>query len=176
MVIRDWLDTGLPASGPADNVSIHSVAETLLLFLESLRFPVIPFSMYKSCLECAPNYFQCKQLVAQLPTHHGQVFHYICAFLRQVISRHSVQSSGSSDSDPKIVAALFASILLRDPPGSSATSKGGIRAHANQQMLEQKKLRFFYHFLVAEDTPVEPPSPPSQLPGGGGTMTTAPAT
>ena len=49
-LIIDWLDTGLPADGPA-NVSIHSAAETLLLFLESLRIPIVPYTMYTQCLE-----------------------------------------------------------------------------------------------------------------------------
>ena len=49
-LIIDWLDTGLPADGPT-NVSIHSAAETLLLFLESLRIPIVPYSMYTQCLE-----------------------------------------------------------------------------------------------------------------------------
>ena len=49
-LIIDWLDTGLPADGPA-NVSIHSAAETLLLFLESLRVPIVPYNMYTQCLE-----------------------------------------------------------------------------------------------------------------------------
>ena len=49
-IIIDWLDTGLPADGPA-NVSIHSSAETLLLFLESLRIPIVPYNMYTQCLE-----------------------------------------------------------------------------------------------------------------------------
>ena len=48
--IRDWLDTGLPVDGPP-NVSIHSAAETLLLFLESLRIPIVPYNMYTQCLE-----------------------------------------------------------------------------------------------------------------------------
>ena len=49
-IIIDWLDTGLPAEWPK-NVSIHSAAETLLLFLESLRIPIIPYNMYTQCLE-----------------------------------------------------------------------------------------------------------------------------
>ena len=145
VLIRDWLDTGLPIEGPAD-VSIHSVAESLLLFLESLRFPIIPYEMYNQCLECAANYLQCKQIVSQLPTHHKQVFNYICAFLREAI-RHSKQNG----IDSKILAALFASIILRDPPGTNHGT--GIRAKANQQYLEQIKVRFFYHFLVVEEDP-----------------------
>ena len=48
--IRDWLDTGLPVDGPT-NVSIHSAGEALLLLLESLRIPIVPYTMYPQCLE-----------------------------------------------------------------------------------------------------------------------------
>ena len=68
LAIRDWLDTGLPVDKP--KVSIHSAAEALLLFLESLREPLVPFSMYARCLEASPNYLQCKQIASQLPEHH----------------------------------------------------------------------------------------------------------
>ena len=88
----DWLDTGLPPegicaafskepvgwkkgqnaerytflSGPTD-VSIHSVAETLLLFLDSLRVPVIPDEFYRRCLDAAENEVACTQLMSALP-------------------------------------------------------------------------------------------------------------
>ena len=58
--LREWLDTGLPVTKP--EVSIHSAAETLLLFVESLREPVIPLSKYNHCIECAGNYLQCRQI------------------------------------------------------------------------------------------------------------------
>lgn len=139
ITLRDWLDTGLPVNKP--EVSIHSAAETLLLFLESLREPVVPFSIYSQCLECAGNYLQCRQLVSQLPTRHRQVFNYVCEFLREIL-----RFSSQNNIDPKIMATLFASIVLRDPPGTNLGS--GIRARTNQQLLDHKKARFLYHFLV----------------------------
>ena len=130
---------GLPVTHP--NVSIHSAAETLLLFTESLREPVIPHSKYNHCIECSGNYLQCRQIVSQLPLHHREVFNYVCEFLREVL-RYSAQNS----SDPKILATLFASIMLRDPVNLGV----GIKARAQQQLLENKKARFVYHFLVNE--------------------------
>ena len=53
-------------SGPTD-VSIHSVAETLLLFLDSLRVPVIPDEFYRRCLDAAENEVACTQLMSALP-------------------------------------------------------------------------------------------------------------
>ena len=44
LLLRDWLDTGKPLTTP--RVSIHSAAEALMTFLESLREPIIPYNMY----------------------------------------------------------------------------------------------------------------------------------
>jgi len=135
LLIRDWLDTGLPKQRP--EVSIHSVAEALLTFLESLREPVIPYSMLSRCLECSGNYLQCKQIVSQLPQNHKHLFDYLIAFLREVFSR-----SYSNGIDPKILATLFCSLFLRDSPGSTYRTK------TNQQLVERKKTNFVYHFIT----------------------------
>lgn len=141
LLLRDWLDTGKPLTTP--RVSIHSAAEALMTFLESLREPIIPYSMYARCLECSPNYLQCKQMVSQLPRHHKQAFDYLTAFLREVLT-HSAQNG----IDPKILATLFCSVFLRDPPGTNLGV--GARAKVNQQLLERKKAAFIYHFIVNE--------------------------
>jgi len=135
LIIRDWLDTGLPRERP--KVSIHSAAEALLIFLESIREPVIPYSMVNRCVECSGNYLQCKQIVSQLPTNHKHVFDYLIAFLREVFSQ-----SYSNGIDPKILATLFCTLFLRDPPGTSYRSKAG------QQLMERKKSNFVYHFIT----------------------------
>ena len=136
LLLRDWLDTGKPLTTP--RVSIHSAAEALMTFLESLREPIIPYNMYARCLECSPNYLQCKQMVSQLPPHHKQAFDYLTgnnscpltvsvsvlrkirtfsncafsAFLREVLT-HSAQNG----IDPKILATLFCSVFLRVSDG-----------------------------------------------------------
>jgi phosphatidylinositol-bisphosphatase len=76
-----------------------------------------------------------------LPLHHRHVFDYIMAFAREI-----VRFSAQNGVDPKILATLFARILLRDPPGTDFGT--GIKAKAQQQFLDQKKARFIYHFLV----------------------------
>jgi hypothetical protein len=107
------------------------------------RKPRVPYSMYSRCLECSGNYLQCKQVASQLPTHHKHVFDYLTAFLREVIL-HSAQNG----IDPKILATLFCSLFLRDPPGTNLGS--GLRAKTNQQLLERRKAAFIYHFIVNE--------------------------
>ena len=99
--------------------------------------------MYDRCLEFAGNYLQCKQLVSQLPTHHKDVFRYMCGFLQEVIKH-----SGRNGADPKILATLFSSIFLRDPPGRDMGT--GIIARTNQNKADSQKRNFILHFLVNE--------------------------
>jgi len=139
LTLRDWLDTGLPKQRPV--VSIHSVAEAMLILLESLKEPVIPYSMLNRCLECSGNYLQCKQIVSRLPPNHKHLFDYLIAFLREVFARSYLNGI-----DPKILATLFCTIFLRDPPDASYRSK------TSQQMVERKKTNFVYHFIT---NPVE---------------------
>lgn len=42
--------------------SNHSVAEALLLFLDALPEPVVPFSFYQQCLESCANASQCERV------------------------------------------------------------------------------------------------------------------
>ena len=42
--------------------SIYSIAEALLIFLEALPEPVIPYGFYPRALECCNNYMLCKQV------------------------------------------------------------------------------------------------------------------
>lgn len=53
-------------------LSNHSVAEALLLFLESLPEPVICYSAYHNCLECSGNYTASKQVRRSTEHPHTQ--------------------------------------------------------------------------------------------------------
>ncbi|RUS72880.1 hypothetical protein EGW08_019354 [Elysia chlorotica] len=52
---------GLDMNLPAGDLSVHSVAEALLLFLECLAQPVIPFEYYAQCLTSSNNLLLSKQ-------------------------------------------------------------------------------------------------------------------
>uniref|UniRef100_H3CIE3 Rho-GAP domain-containing protein n=1 Tax=Tetraodon nigroviridis TaxID=99883 RepID=H3CIE3_TETNG len=80
--IRDCLDTGMPDSLPGSN---HSVAEGLLLFLDALPEPVVPYSFYQQCLDCCSNASQCEKVISTLPQYHQNVFNYLTAFLRELL-------------------------------------------------------------------------------------------
>lgn len=51
----------------------HSVAEALLLFLESLPEPVICYSAYQNCLECSGSYTASKQVRGSVKHQHTRV-------------------------------------------------------------------------------------------------------
>ncbi|KAL6488739.1 hypothetical protein MHYP_G00024800 [Metynnis hypsauchen] len=127
--IRDCLDTGMPDTLPGSN---HSVAEALLLFLDALPEPVIPFSFYQQCLEYCYTSSQCKMIISMLPQCHKNVFNYITAFLRELL-----KNSAHNRLDVNILATIFAALLLRSP--------------TKQDIMEKRKTQeFFQHFLVQE--------------------------
>ncbi|XP_072466097.1 type II inositol 1,4,5-trisphosphate 5-phosphatase isoform X3 [Notamacropus eugenii] len=129
-LIRDCLDTGMLDTLSGSN---HSVAEALLLFLESLPEPVICYNLYETCLECSSNYPLSKQIISTLPTCHKNVFNYLIAFLRELLN-----NSGKNHLDEKILASTFGSLLLRSPAG-----------HQKPDMAEKKKAQdFIQQFLV----------------------------
>ncbi|KAK5921910.1 hypothetical protein CgunFtcFv8_019226 [Champsocephalus gunnari] len=126
-VIRDCLDTGIPDSLPGSN---HSVAEALLLFLDALPQPVVPFSFYQQCLESCSNASQCEKIISMLPQCHKNVFNYLAAFLRELL-----KNSASNRLDFNILATIFASLLLKSP--------------TKQDFAEKRKTQeFFQHFLA----------------------------
>ncbi|XP_054903286.1 type II inositol 1,4,5-trisphosphate 5-phosphatase isoform X1 [Poeciliopsis prolifica] len=125
--IRDCLDSGMPDSLPGSN---HSVAEALLLFLDALPEPVIPFSFYQQCLECSSSADECEKVISTLPQFHKNVFNYIAAFLRELL-----KNSANNRLEVAILATIFASLLLRSPK--------------KQDFAEKRKTQeFFQHFLT----------------------------
>lgn len=136
--IRDKLDTGIYELG---NCSIHSVAETFLLFLEALSEPVIPYEFYYKSLDCSNNFISCRNVVNEIPRTHRSVFRYLISFLREILNHAT-----SNRLDGKLLATIFGGILLREPmngtQGSSAVKK------VNQQATERKKATFIFHFLM----------------------------
>jgi len=142
IMIRDWLDTGHPVQGQPE-VSIHSAAEAIMILLQSFRDPVIPYDMLSSCITSSGNPIQCKQIISQLPRPHKNVFDYLTAFLREVISH-----SAKNGTDPVILATLFCTMFLRDPPNKRFGD--GVSGHFNQQNHTKKKAAFLHHFLVNE--------------------------
>ncbi|KAF9119900.1 hypothetical protein BGW39_011838 [Mortierella sp. 14UC] len=71
--------------GLGENRGIHSMAEVLLRFLESLKEPVVPTEMYYRALEVANHQQAAYGLLDLMPPVHVNVFVYITSFLRELI-------------------------------------------------------------------------------------------
>jgi phosphatidylinositol-bisphosphatase len=154
--IRECLDTG----GVLEEVykgSIDSVAEVLIRFLESLAEPVIPYAYYTRCIEASGSYVECKQLLTCLKTVNYNVFYYLMAFLREVLTRQhrnrlSPEKLGMCHfwiiffmslilTSFFNTAVVFSSVLIRPPPPA-----------ASESVVKKKaKAEFIYHFFTPQD-------------------------
>uniref|UniRef100_H2YKA6 Rho-GAP domain-containing protein n=1 Tax=Ciona savignyi TaxID=51511 RepID=H2YKA6_CIOSA len=83
-LIQENLDTQLPTVGNPLPGSNHSVAEALLIFLEALPEPVIPFNFYPACMEVYNDFERCRALLRSIPVHHLNVFNYLISFLQEL--------------------------------------------------------------------------------------------
>lgn len=139
IAIREFLDTGMPNKIPG---SVHSAAEALLLFLESLPVPVIPNEFYNQCLESANNYTMCRQLLAKIPLVHRNVFKYLTSFLKEVLLH-----SDKNRLDIKTLSTLFGRVMIRAASSLEKTDNSILR-RSSAQAVDRKKATFIYHFLV----------------------------
>ncbi|XP_072126769.1 inositol polyphosphate 5-phosphatase OCRL isoform X2 [Mobula birostris] len=132
--IFDCLDTSIPLTIPGGN---HSVAEALLIFLEALPEPVICYELYQRCLECSYDQRSCQNLISQLPRSHRNVFRYLMSFLRELLNY-----AEDNKLDAKMLATLFASLLLRPPPNFVGRQTQNDR---------QRAVNFIYVFLGGDN-------------------------
>ncbi|KAF9406552.1 hypothetical protein BGZ94_003065, partial [Podila epigama] len=87
--------------GLGENRGIHSMAEVLLRFLESLKEPVVPTEMYYRALEVANHQQAAYGLLDLMPPVNVNVFVYITSFLRELIltggsNANAISSNGGS--------------------------------------------------------------------------------
>jgi phosphatidylinositol-bisphosphatase len=128
--IMDNLDSGepLPSKG---QISHHSMAESLLRFLESLPDPLIPYVLYRDALEYSSNPTACKNLVASLPDVNQNCFNYVVSFLREVLSHRN-----RNQLSPEQIAIIFSSVLLRTKADRKVTEN-----------IVKKKSNFLLNFV-----------------------------
>lgn len=121
----------------------------MLLFLDALPEPVVPYAFYQQCLECCSDAVQCEKVltcapsacwprrllrnlrkrfsfslfvkvVSTLPQCHRNVFNYVAAFLRELL-----KNSPSNRLDVTIVGKTKQSFFCSLPfPISEGTSLG----------------------------------------------------
>jgi len=137
--IRDCLDSGAPITDPVSN---HSIAEALLTFLESLREPVVPSKFYQMCLNASSNPATCYHLISMLPDTHFTCFHYLMAFLREIL-KHKHSNSLTLES----LAIIFSRVLIRSQ-NEKLQNPHTHNEESKQYYEEQKaKAQFIGHFL-----------------------------
>lgn len=64
------------------------MAKALTRLLESLGEPVLPFDLFDSVIECK-DFTQAKSIISSLNPVHYNVFYYLMAFLRELLSHSS---------------------------------------------------------------------------------------
>lgn len=139
-LIRDALDARLDVHLPG---SVHSMAEALLLFLDALPEPVVPYACYQRCLDCSNNFVLCKQVVAQMtPEVHRHTFLYIVCFLKELLAH-----TADNKLDAKLLANVFGPVLLRQK-AHQAPEPGTSPWDSRRDMDERKRATFIYHFLM----------------------------
>ena len=130
--VRDALDT----DSEIRVSSVHSVCEALVLFLDSLPEPVIPYDQYTECIEQCTHLANSKRTLKLIEFSHRNVFKYICAFLRELL-RHS----DTNRSNAKFLSQVFGDVLLKPRlPESGNGSKSS----------SKKRSLFVYQFLINE--------------------------
>eukprot|EP01133_Synstelium_polycarpum_P001192 gene1192-1373_t len=134
--IRESIDNGTPFG----TFSIHSMAETLIRFLEYLCEPVFPFPMYQQALDASSTTLSCKTLVSHLPSVNYNVFFYLISFLTEVLT-HQQENKLTPDQ----LAIIFSTVLLRPNPTSSLAQQ------TSDAIIVKKKADFIKHFLVSKE-------------------------
>ncbi|RKO93184.1 Endonuclease/exonuclease/phosphatase, partial [Blyttiomyces helicus] len=108
--------------------AVHSAAETLVAFLQSLVEPVVPPSMYMRCVtEGYLTFVAARAVVQHLPAVNYNAFVYLASFLREVVVGYKGRGELSADK----LAQIFAPIILRpqkDPSSTSHSSPSAIPA------------------------------------------------
>mmetsp|Transcript_18492 Transcript_18492/g.25929 ORF Transcript_18492/g.25929 Transcript_18492/m.25929 type:complete len:463 (-) Transcript_18492:8-1396(-) len=135
-IVRECLDTGEDFA--PHNFSVHSMAESLLRFLDSLAEPLIPFNLYDQVLDCE-TYVQCKQIMTHLSPVNYNVFYYLVAFLREVLGH--TNTNGLSVTK---LALVFSSAIIR-------LRSGEFGVVSLPDSISQKKVLFLVHFLNVEN-------------------------
>ncbi|KAF9281496.1 hypothetical protein BGZ68_006616 [Mortierella alpina] len=122
--------------GLGENRGIHSMAEVLLRFLESLHEPVVPTEMYYRALEIAGHQQAAYGLLDLMPPVHVNVFVYITSFLRELIlvggSHHGTTSSLSAAGTTSASAAISSGASGSNSSGNG-TADGSVGGPGGSQ-------------------------------------------
>ncbi|KAI9290691.1 DNase I-like protein [Neoconidiobolus thromboides FSU 785] len=95
---------------PPSKQGIHSMAETLIRFLEALPIPVIPFHLYDLCLEASLiGKEAATQALETMPRVHLNTFIYIISLIKEVVAHSNHEDYFLLER----LAVVFSSVILR---------------------------------------------------------------
>ncbi|GAA5962330.1 hypothetical protein JCM21900_003091 [Sporobolomyces salmonicolor] len=97
------------------DIGLHSVADCLLRFLESLEEPVITFALYPRAIRVETR-DEAYSVVQDLPEAHANTLLYLMAFLRVLLGQTTDAAAKAARADR--LAVVFSAVLLRRPPGA----------------------------------------------------------
>jgi len=105
--VIECLDTG--ESFACYNISVHSVAETMILWLNSLPSSVIPQEFFTQTItEGISSPQGAIALLSRLPPAHYNVFCYLVSLLRELLT-HKQDNTLSADT----LSGIFASVIIK---------------------------------------------------------------
>jgi len=124
-------------------VSTHSVAESILLFLDALAEPVIPFEFYYRAIDSVKNFALCKQVINDIPPTHRNVFYYIISFIKEVLKHSNVHRL-----EPNLMASLFGRVMLKPSDQRLTNNNYDLATMSNDKIDSRNRSLFVYHFLI----------------------------
>lgn len=89
--------------------SVRAVGQALLKFLADLQEPVVIPALHERCL-ARPPHAQAAQIISELPTVHFNVFTYIVAFLKFLLTPANSEANLLT---PELLAQGFGPVLLQ---------------------------------------------------------------
>jgi inositol polyphosphate 5-phosphatase INPP5B/F len=134
--IPSWYVSENTNSVLSKEVDAYTVAATLVTFLVSLSPPVVPPEYYDQCVH-SPDLVASKQLVAQFPLTHQNVFKYLVSFLKYYLATTSDTSETAQN-----IGAIFGNAVLRAPSD----------AYEFSFMDQTDRAQFLTAFLLDSDT------------------------
>ena len=114
--------------------SVPTVAEALLLFVNSMPSPIIPESHYELCVEHYNNEQLRKNIIGSLPNPSQTLFEYLVAFLREIL-KHKESNGTTID----FIARLFSNSILRPEP-NRRKNLGTAKRHFHKKLKKNRML------------------------------------
>ncbi|KAL8287480.1 hypothetical protein RQP46_003338 [Phenoliferia psychrophenolica] len=129
------------SSDAREHVGIHSVADCLVLFLESLPEPVVTFAAYPKALR-AEDREDAFRVIKSLPSVNANTILYIIAFLRVLVAHTLDENERIARIDR--LAVVFSSVLMRSDPAATPDT-------LPLSSIPRRRKAFVLHLLSVEE-------------------------